>query len=294
MAFQNLIGNEETKILLNEIIKNKNFIHSYLFTGIEGIGKTEFAKQFAKQILCLGTPDCKSCIEFDSQNNPDFTIIEPDGNSIKIEQIRILQMKIIEKPIISNRKVYIIRDSEKMTKEAQNCLLKTLEEPPEYVTIILICSNESLLLNTIKSRCTKINFYPIKNEELQIFLKNNGFTNITKNMLKAINGSIAKAYELQDYNQTYKTIEDTLTKRSKLDKIDFINSFLPIYKEKENIFNILDYMNVVLSNELANDYKCIRYIEKIEQAKNKIKQNANLDMTLDNMLFSIWEICNET
>ena len=63
-------------------------------------------------------------------NNPDITVIEPDGNSIKIEQIRIMNSKILEKPISSNKKVYIINNSEKMTVDAQNCLLKTLEEPP--------------------------------------------------------------------------------------------------------------------------------------------------------------------
>ena len=294
MVFQNLIGNKQTKELLNGIIRNRSFLHSYLFTGIEGIGKMQFAKEFSKQALCLGENNCKSCIEFDSQNNPDFIIIEPDGNSIKIEQIRLMQMKIIEKPIISNKKVYIINNSEKMTKEAQNCLLKTLEEPPEYVMIILICSNESMLLNTIKSRCTKITFQQIPDEELKIFLENIGFTDITRNMLRTINGSITKAYELQDYKEIYKIVENTLNKRKKINKIDFINSFLPIYKEKDNINAILEYMIVILLNEGTNDLKDLNCIEIIEKAKNRLKQNANLDMTLDNMLFEMWEICNET
>ena len=77
------------------------------------------------------------------QNNPDFMLIKPEGNSIKIEQIREMQKKVQEKPIISKNKVYIIDDADKMTNEAQNCLLKTLEEPPEFVTIILIGSNEN-------------------------------------------------------------------------------------------------------------------------------------------------------
>ena len=294
VTFQNLVGNKEIKKLLNEIIQSKNFLHSYLFTGREGIGKMLFAKEFAKQALCLGEPNCKSCIEFDSQNNPDFIIIEPDGNSIKIEQIRLLQMKIIEKPIISHRKIYIIRDSEKMTKEAQNCLLKTLEEPPEYIIIILLCSNESLLLNTIQSRCTKINFQPISDEELKLFLEKEGLTNITNNMLKTMDGIIAKAYELQEFKEIYKIIEDTLIKRRQLSKIHFLNSFLPIYKEKDNINAILEYMNVVLFHEAKKDVKCLDCIEKVEIAKNRIKQNANLDMTLDNMIFSIWEIANKS
>ena len=128
--FNNILGNDNIKELLTNAVKNNKTSHSYMFVGTDGIGKKMIAKEFAKMILCTdenkycGT--CKSCIEFDGENNPDFRIIEPDGNSLKIEQIREFQNKVSEKPIISNRKVYIINDSDKMTTEAQNCLLKTL------------------------------------------------------------------------------------------------------------------------------------------------------------------------
>lgn len=203
-----------------------------------------------------------------------------------------MQAKIIEKPIISNKKVYIINDAQKMTKEAQNCLLKTLEEPPEFITIILICSNESMLLNTIKSRCTKITFQPIENEELRKYLENNNFNNITDNMLKTINGSISKAYELQNFMEIYQQIESAFSKVDKIDEVDFINQMLPIYKEKENIIGILEYINVILFEKGLKEQKYLSCIEIVEQSKNRLKQNVNLDMTLDNMLFKIWENCN--
>ena len=140
--FDKIIGNDKIKEMLYKSVKDKKTSHSYLFVGIEGIGKKEIAKEFAKMLLCISDNKycntCKSCIEFDSNNNPDFLYIEPEGNSVKIEQIRYIQRKIQEKPIISNKKVYIINDADKMTTEAQNCLLKTLEEPPEYSTIILM------------------------------------------------------------------------------------------------------------------------------------------------------------
>lgn len=78
MAFENLIGNKKTKYLLQDILKNRNFLHSYMFVGNEGVGKLQFAKEFAKSILCLGDEQCKSCIEFESNNHPDFNIIEAD------------------------------------------------------------------------------------------------------------------------------------------------------------------------------------------------------------------------
>jgi len=177
LAFENIIGNNKNKKILANIIEKNTILHSYLFSGKSGIGKKLFAKEFAKMILCTEENKntcntCKSCIEFEGNNNPDFNIIEPDGNSIKIEQIRMLQSKAYEKPIISNRKVYIIDEAEKMTKEAQNCLLKTLEEPSDYITIILVCSLESNLLNTIKSRCMKIAFNKLEDEVVKKTLIN--------------------------------------------------------------------------------------------------------------------------
>ena len=168
--FNNIIGNEKNKELLKNIIDTNNIAHSYMFVGKESIGKNLFAKEFAKAILCENYNKpcgmCKACIEFDTCNNPDFSILEPEGTSIKIDPIREFIKKVYEKPVVSNRKVYIINDSNYMTKEAQNALLKTLEEPPEYVTIILITSNENMFLPTIKSRCTKIVFNNLTDMEL--------------------------------------------------------------------------------------------------------------------------------
>lgn len=87
-----------------------------------------------------------------------------------------MQEKILEKPIVSSKKVYVINDADLMTKEAQNCLLKTLEEPPEFVIIILVLANESKILNTVKSRCMRIFFSKLKDEEL----KNMHIENIMK------------------------------------------------------------------------------------------------------------------
>ena len=133
--FENILGNDNVKQELIKTIKLNKLSHSYLFIGTDGIGKKMIAKEFAKMILCIENEKycnrCKSCIEFDTDNNPDFISIEPDGANIKIEQIRQMQKKILEAPIISQKKVYIIDNADLMTREAQNCILKTLEEPPE-------------------------------------------------------------------------------------------------------------------------------------------------------------------
>ena len=128
MDFKDLIGNNKIKDYLINSASNNQMLHSYMFSGREGIGKKLFAKIFAKMILWLSEDKqcntCKSCISFEGENHPDFMQINADdGKSIKIEQIRLMQEKVVEKPIKSNKNVYIINDAELLTKEAQNCLL---------------------------------------------------------------------------------------------------------------------------------------------------------------------------
>ena len=296
--FENILGNEKNKKILEKSIELKKTSHSYIFWGTEGIGKNLIAREFAKKLLCLDEHSnncrCKSCIEFDSNNNPDFSVIEPEEGLVKIDQIREMQRKIVEKPIISNKKVYIINEADTMKTEAQNCLLKTLEEPPEYVTIVLICSNENNLLSTIKSRCTRMHFESIETEEIKKYLKENyPQENINENIIDLAQGSIAKAIKLKENQNLYENLEKILIELPKKDLIDIIQMSEEIYKSKEEINSILEYMNVLalkLSKKNINYIKCI---ETIEETKKRLKANSNYDMCIDNMLFNIWEEINE-
>lgn len=292
--FEKLIGNEKIKEDLKLVLKNQNISHSYLFIGNKGIGKSEFAKEFAKGILCQNEQKpcltCKSCIEFDNQNNPDFYYIGlGEESSIKIETIRQMQKRIQELPIVSNRKVYIIDDSDYMTKEAQNSLLKTIEEPPEFVTVILITSNENKILNTIQSRCLKVNFKAIKDEELQTYLKETyKIENLSNNMLKACGGSIGKALQLYEKQDAYAIIEKVFSNIHNYHIVSAIKELEILYKDKENIFEMLDYINVIFLNKAKQDITYIDYIKQIEITKKKINSNCNYDMAIDELLFSIW------
>ena len=276
MEFKNIIGNQEVKEYLNNSIKNNSFSHSYLFLGTDGIGKKLIAKEFAKKILCNNTKDetctCKSCTCFISDNHPDFSIINDEGSNIKIEQIRNITEKVIEKPIISNRKVYIINDADKMTKEAQNCLLKTLEEPPEYVTIILISSNENVILNTIKSRCMSIKFKNITEESL----------------LKSFGGSIGKCIKLKENSDQYIKIENFVNDLSKKDIIDIMVDAKIIY-DKENINDILDYLIVCLYNIAKEKREYLDCIKHVNECSTRLKANANFDMSIDRLVLKMWE-----
>ena len=291
--FETILGNEKNKQVLQKSIQNNTISHSYMFIGIEGIGKKMIAKEFAKKILCLNKTldngcNCKSCIEFDSNNNPDFLVIEPDGNSIKIEEIRNLQKMIQEKPIISNKKVYIIDNAYLMTKEAQNCLLKTLEEPPEYTVIILIGSNENLFLTTIKSRCMILHFDKISNEEMKRYLKYNLEINqINEEMLDMFQGCIGKAINLKDKQEEYKSIYEFIENLGKVDLIELYNYAKPIYKFKEEIFEVLDYINILLLKKAKQQYIYADCINIVEETKKRLKQNGNYDMCIDNMIFNL-------
>lgn len=291
--FEKIIGNDLTKETLIKSVKLEKTSHSYLFVGIDGIGKKMIAKEFAKMLMCLDENKycnkCKSCIEFDTNNNPDFFYIEPDGNSIKIEQIREVQRKVAEKPVISNKKIFIINDAEKMTVEAQNCLLKTLEEPPEYITIILITSNENNLLTTIKSRCTIQYFNKITDEELKKYLQ---AESIDLNILDMASGSIGKALKLKDKSENFEIINQ-LIKQIQNNKsiLEITKSAEILYKSKEEIFDMLDYINVILLK--TKSLKLINCINIVEDTKKRLKSNANYDMSIDNMLLNIWEEVNE-
>lgn len=292
--FKNLIGNEKIKNDLKITIENKKVSHSYMFIGNKGIGKSEFAKEFAKAILCLNEnkpcEECKSCIEFNNNNNPDFYYTGlGEESSIKIETVRQMQKKVQELPIVSNKKVYIIDDSEFMTKEAQNCLLKTIEEPPEFVTVILITSNENKILNTIKSRCLKMYFENIKDLELKQFLSEKyNIKNISEDMLKSYSGSIGKALEMYEHEELYKKVDVVFSNIEKYNVISATKELEVLYKEKDYIYDLLDYINVLFINKAKQDIKYIEYIKEVENTKKKISSNCNYDMCIDSLIFNIW------
>ena len=296
--FDNIVGNEKIKKELTNTVLNKKTSHSYIFSGLEGIGKKLIAKEFSKMLLCLDENNkycdkCKSCIEFNSNNNPDFNCIEPEGNVIKINQIRQMQTKVQEKPIISKNKIYIINDADKMTQEAQNCLLKTLEEPPEFVTIILIGQNDNAFLSTIKSRCMILHFEAINNEDMKHFLSEKYKTeNLTQTELEMFQGSILKAINMKDKSETYEKVKYLIEYIRNNDLIDSIDNAEIIYQSKDEIQNILGYMNTIFLKLSRVNHQYANCISIVEDTKQRLKQNSNYDMCIDNMLFNIWREVN--
>ena len=270
-------GNIKIRKEFEQIVQNSNVLHSYLFLGEDGIGKKEIAKEFAKQILCLNKAEnctCKSCICFDTENHPDFTIINEEGETIKINTIREMISTVYEKPILSSKKIYIINDCDKMTKEAQNSLLKTLEEPPEYIVIILISSNSDMLLNTIKSRCTKIVFEKLTNNEVTELLahKNYDTTNISEKMFEFFDGSIGKAIKILEKKEIYSAVDKFIEMIESKEKIDFLTKGKEAFI-KEEIYGILEYCIVSLFRHIRHQELFLRLLLFLLLILNLVDQN---------------------
>lgn len=271
--FEDILGNDDVKKYLTNCIENKNFSHSYIFSGIKGVGKYTFAKDFAKCIL-------------EDPMMQDYYELEPDGKSIKVAQIRELQNVINIKPTFSEKSVYIIDDADLMTTEAQNSLLKTLEEPPEYAVIILIVHNERSVLSTVKSRCVNIKFNKLSDKDIKkYFLKNDlNLEDKNINVFKVLDGSLNDIdFIRDDYDELLKlTVFVTNLKKNKV--INFFQDASVFYDNHDKIIRLLEYLNMLL---FENSY--FQLIEIVEKTKNKILMNNNFEMCIDYMILNFIE-----
>lgn len=309
MYFENIIGQEFAKKYLTNSMRKNKINHAYMFEGIEGIGKKKFTGELSRILLNSENVD----------SSPDYINIYPDGSSIKIAQIRKLQTDIIIKPH-KDYKIYIINDAEKMTIEAQNALLKTLEEPPGYAIMILITSNKEALLDTIKSRCEIIKFLPISLLDLKKYLIKNGVDEQRAQLLATFSrGSIEKALELsesaefvimrediQSYIQTIldKNIIEILEIPNNMDKykkevISILDMMVNYFRDMMLLKEKVDKSMIINSDKITfiqNMSKKITYsqvskiIDIIEQTKKKIKSNCNFNISIQVMALNIYEV----
>lgn len=291
-----IIGNKTQRDNLKKIIQTRNIGHAYMFVGPDGIGKSLIAREFAKAILCENPTDsycgeCECCNIF--ENSPDFIFISDTEDVIKVGEIRSLSENIVLKPVKSNRRVFIINNADKMNESAQNALLKILEEPPAYATIILILSNKEKILRTIKSRCLEINFSKLTIEEIKQYYEGQ---DISESLFQYARGSIGKLEKIK--NSKY--IENVIELEKALNYQDLLEMNRALTKIKENktikeeIQDILELLIVKLNSELKENYaKKIAQIEIIEECRKNLKRNANFDITLDYMMVKLWEMAVE-
>jgi len=175
-SFSQILGQEKAVGFLKKVLRGDRIPHAYLFTGVNGVGKSTTAMALARAINCgtdisdEGCGDCVTCRQLASGNFPDFISLEPDGQNIKIEQIRELNRNLNYKPVSGKYRITIIDRAEMMTEEAANSFLKTLEEPPPGNIIVLKVVDPLDLLPTIISRCQKVPFHPLTREVIGKYL----------------------------------------------------------------------------------------------------------------------------
>ncbi|MED4400258.1 DNA polymerase III subunit delta' [Metabacillus fastidiosus] len=196
--------------LIRKVFSNDKVAHAYVFSGEPGVGKEEIAFWMAKQFFCKHQnesgpcDDCNECKRINSLNHPDLHVVEPEGQSIKIDQIRSLQKEFFYKGVESNKKCYIIKHVDKMTVQAANSLLKFLEEPNGQTLAILITENKHRIIKTILSRTQMYQFDPLKEENVLSAFVNEGIEREVSFLLSRTTKSILNGKQLLEEDWFFK------------------------------------------------------------------------------------------
>jgi DNA polymerase III subunit delta' len=208
MSFRDVLGHTRPIELLQRAIKKEKVVHSYLFLGGAGIGKRWVALQFAKALNCLeggaekgdACDRCISCRKIDEGLHPDVLILEPENQTIKVNQVRQMQRDLSYRPYEGKRRVCILTAADRMAPNMSNILLKTLEEPPLHTVIVLLANNPRILLPTILSRCQLVRFSPVPIPVVSRWLmEQKGLAEKEAHLLASLSeGSPGRALELQE------------------------------------------------------------------------------------------------
>ncbi|MCT8136351.1 DNA polymerase III subunit delta' [Anaerobacillus sp. CMMVII] len=313
------------KIITNSIRKER-LSHAYLFDGPKGTGKREVALQLAKTFFCEKKDQfepcevCSDCKRIASGNHPDVHIIQPDGQTIKIEQIRQLKKEFSYRGMESVRKFYIIEDAEKMTTSAANGLLKFLEEPDGQSIAVLTTVEVHRILRTILSRTQIISFVPLTPLQLMENLEKDGIPKPISKLLGQLTNDLDEAYQLyhDDWIAQARGIviqlgEEVCTRPHQV-MLTLQESWLPHFKEKNQLNMGLDILLLwyrdVLRTLLATDDQLIfvDQIDKLErhalkssqrkvsqhmadilEAKRRLNANVNPQLLMEQLMLRLQE-----
>lgn len=335
MRYSDIIGQQHIKEYFQSAVINKTVSHAYIINGEKSSGKMMLAKVFALSLMCDAGGsepclECESCKRSVNNSNPDLINLVKDKKRatdiIGINEIREqIISNIYERPYNGEHKVYIIDDADKMNVNAQNAILKTLEEPPDYAVLILITTNASRLLPTIISRCVVLNIRPVADDVIRQFLKERYLHADTDiDVITAMSGgNVGKAKLLSEdeqFNEFQTKVIDILSDIPKTDYrrvIDGVELLGRIKSEKkytaEEIFGLFtlwyrdillfkaikDTDNLIFKNkatEIAVQSTYFRYdklediIKLINDAASKVKSNINYEAVMELLLVNIQEM----
>ena len=330
--FRDIIGQEQLKEHLQGAIERNKVSHAYIINGERNSGKEFIAKVFAMALECTDRKDgepcqvCHSCKQAISKNQPDIIYVTHEKpNTISVDDIRRqvkddVDIKPYASPYSSPKKIYIMNEGEKMTVQAQNALLKTLEEPPEYAVIIILTTNLETLLPTILSRCVVLNMKPVKDEQIKSFLmKEMEIPDYKADVCVAFaRGNVGKARLLAKSEEFDKVREEALALLRNIRDMEVHEMAAAIKKITEYQFDVNDYLDIlsiwyrdVLLFKATHDVNGlifreeIQYIRKVadrstyegiesiieglEKAKQRLSANVNFDLTMELLLLTIKE-----
>lgn len=317
-SFELVYGQDTIVKTLKNIIKNKKLSHAYLFTGPRGTGKTSSAKLFAKAINCLNNKsgdacnECENCKSFNENSNPDIIEIDAASNN-GVDEIREIKNKVNLVPAMSKYKVYIIDEVHMLSIGAFNALLKTLEEPPEYVIFILATTEPQKIPATIVSRCQRFDFKSISSNKMKECLENiveKEKIDIDDSALQEIidnsNGGMRDAIGLLDQASAF--CEDTITATDieelsgNISELEIRTILVDIIKkEYKNIFDkITDYskrgkdFSLICEKIINYVKKGILYKKKVQLDKIDVEDKELYDSISDSKLYLIIDFLVET
>ncbi|MCM1284200.1 MAG: DNA polymerase III subunit delta' [Muribaculaceae bacterium] len=327
-GFCDIIGHEQIISHLQRAIAADKVSHAYILNGPEYSGKRMLADAFAMALQCEAEEGekpclaCRSCRQAISYNQPDiFYVSHEKPNTISVDDIRTqINNDIVIKPYSSQYKVYIVDEAEKMNPQAQNALLKTIEEPPAYAVILLLTTNADAFLPTILSRCITLNLKAVKEEAIQAYLmKHYQIPDYQAQVCAAFaQGNVGKAIQLaasEDFNGMKASVMQLVKRLEDIDLYEFGGAIKQIGEYKLAIQDYFDLIMIwfrdVLYMKATNDvnglifkdevydikrqaakhsYPGIETILKaLQTAKVRLNANVNFDLTLELLLLTIKE-----
>lgn len=327
-GFGDIVGHEQIISHLKNAISMGKVSHAYILNGPEGAGKRMIAEAFARALQCEnhdteGCGKCRSCHQAESRNHPDIIYVNHEKpNTISVADIREQINGTIDiKPYntTSQYKVYIVDEAEKMNEQAQNALLKTIEEPPAYAVILLLTTNADAFLQTIRSRCVTLELKAVADEKIHnMLMRNYQVVDYKADVCVAFaQGNVGKAILLAG-SQTFNELKDQtirLVRKLRDTEVADIMSEVKSIEEFEQIDDFFDllllwYRDVLIYKASGSDAKLIykdqaneiarqaedcffdglnRILDGISQARRRLHFNVNQDMTLELLFLLIKE-----
>ena len=327
VSFKDVIGQKDVMKYIGNAVSTSQISHAYIVNGERGSGKKLIASLFAAALLCESDGvepcnKCHSCIQVDTGNHPDLIrLVREKENTISVEEVREqINNTVSIKPYQSKYKIYIIPGADKMTVQAQNAILKTIEEPPAYAVFFLLTENAESLLPTITSRCVMLKLRYIKDALIKKYLMEKlEIPDYKAEVCSAFaQGNLGKAIMLcnsEHFNEIREEaihllkyihemelseIVDAVSRATKfkLEITDYLDMIMIwyrdilLYKATKDINKVVfkEEINYIKEQAMKSSYEGIELIlESLEKAKTRLKANVNFDLVMELLFLTIKE-----